>query len=71
MDSLRLKNYYLDYIKMNRKTSVEDIKTNIMAHLDHTLDDNHICDSNCCYKKRIDEDETISVNKKAAKTNEW
>ena len=48
LDTLGLKEYYPYYIKMNRKKSVEDIRKNIMASLDHMFDDHNLCDSNWC-----------------------
>ena len=65
LDALRLKKYYSYYIKMNRKNSVKDIRNNIMAPLDHTFDDHNICVSKRCYKKCIEEDDMILVDRKA------
>ena len=48
---------------MNSKKSVEDIKKNIMTPLDHIFDDHFMCDSKCCYKKRIEEYDIMSVDK--------
>ena len=70
LDALRLKKYYSYYIKMNRKNSSDDIRNNIMATLDHMFDDHGLCNSNWCYKKCIEEDDTISVDRKAERTNE-
>ena len=52
---------------MNRKKSVEGIRKNSMAHLDLIFDDNHMCDIKWCYKKRIEEDKTMSVDDNSEK----
>ena len=50
---------------MNRKKNVEDIRKNIMVPLDHMFYDHHLCDSKWCYKKRLEEDEIISIDNNA------
>ena len=38
---------------------------NIMAPLDHMFDDHHLCDSKWCYKKRAEENTTLSADEKS------
>ena len=38
-----------------------------MAPLDHMFDDHHLCDSNWCYKKRIQEEDATLVDEKSEK----
>ena len=56
---------------MNIKNNVEDVRKNIMAPLDHMFDDHHLCDSKCCYKKRIEEDDKLSLDAKSDMIKVW
>ena len=49
---------------MNIKNNVEGVRKNIMAPLDHMFGDRHLRDSKWCYKKHIEEDDTMSVDEK-------
>ena len=40
---------------------------NIRAPLDHIFDDYHLCDSKLRYKKRIEENNTLSADEKLKK----
>ena len=49
---------------MDRKKSVEDISNNVIAFLDNIFDNHHLCDSEWCYKKCVEEDNTLPLGER-------